>query len=140
VSVPVRVLLCLLLAVACAPSEPRHDQPPDKGCGCFPPPTEECNGACYGAVVFESFCVMCHRAEDSDFGPSLDRQFGTVRELEDGRVVLMDERYIRDSLAWPAKEMPVGSAHLDVRMPPFRLGPVMEGALVDYIESLDPAR
>ncbi len=47
----------------------------------------------------------------------------------------MDEGYILDSLAWPAKEKPAESAHLDVRMPPFRLGPVMDGALVEYIES-----
>ncbi len=89
-------------------------------------------------MVFESFCVMCHRAEDSDLGPSLHGQFGTIRELADGREVVMDECYVLDSFAWPAKEIPAESAHLDARMPPFRLGPLMEGALIEYIESVGP--
>ena len=132
-----RLLLWLLVAVGCAAGE-TPDRPPAKSCGCFPPPTEECDGACYGAMVFESFCVMCHRSQASDLGPSLHGQFGTLRQLEDGRQVPMDEGYVRDSLNWPAKEIPAEWAGRDVQMPSFRLGPTMEGALIEYIESLRP--
>ena len=88
-------------------------------------------------MVFESFCVMCHGPKSGDLGPSLEGQFGTLRVLEDGRQVQMDQAYVRDSLAWPAKEIPAEWAGRDVQMPPFRLGPTMEGALVEYIESVN---
>jgi len=52
-----RIALCLLLAAGCASADQAVDGPPTKRCGCFPPPTEECNGPCYGGMVFEEVLI-----------------------------------------------------------------------------------
>lgn len=123
--------LVFLLLTAC--SAPSAVELPHKGCGCFSPPTVECDGACYGEMVFEAFCVMCHRTEDGPLGPSLLGQFGTARELAGERVVVMDGDYIRDSLTWPRKEVPVEWVKVDVDMPSFHLGPELVDPLIEHL-------
>lgn len=49
----------------------------------------------------EKRCSTCHGAQDSDLGPSLVGILGRQRQMTDGRKVVADEAYIRNSILNP---------------------------------------
>ncbi len=93
--------------------------------------------AANGSQLFGSLgCVTCHRGDTQGRGPSLVGTFGKPVELEDGRTVVADENYLRESIVSPAAKVVKGYKPI---MPAFQ-GLVTEeqlNALVAYVKSLN---
>jgi cytochrome c oxidase subunit 2 len=82
-------------------------------------------------------CITCHQAGAEARGPVLDGLFGRPVELADGRMVLADENYLRESIVNPPAKLVAGYQAL---MPTFQ-GLVSEEGLLEllaYIKSLAP--
>ena len=80
-------------------------------------------------------CATCHRFDTQGRGPNLTGVFGKQVLLEDGRTVVADENYIRESILNPGAKIVSGFKPI---MPTFQ-GQVSEEslmALVAYIKSL----
>jgi cytochrome c oxidase subunit II len=95
--------------------------------------------AASGGELFQSLaCVTCHRAEATGRlarGPVLDGVFGNPVTLADGRTVVADEDYIRESILNPTAKITAG---WDPVMPTFQ-GQVTEEQLtqlVAYVRTL----
>jgi cytochrome c oxidase subunit 2 len=55
-----------------------------------------------GAKLFSDLgCVMCHRADTPARGPNLTGIYNKPVQLEDGRTVIADDNYIRESILEP---------------------------------------
>ncbi len=93
-----------------------------------------------GKELFTQFdCASCHESGQRQRCPTLGGLYGTQVELEDGRKVLFDESYIRESVIDPAAKVAKGFPPV---MPSFR-GQVSEEQMLDliaYIKSLAPAQ
>ena len=95
-----------------------------------------------GQGLFQQLgCSTCHRSDIQGRGPGLAGLFGKPVLLEDGRTVIADENYIRESILSPGAKVVRGFKPI---MPVFQ-GLVSEeqlNALVAYIKSLSqpPAR
>jgi len=92
-----------------------------------------------GQSIFQQLgCPTCHRFDVQGRGPNLVGVFGKPVSLEDGRTVIADENYIRESILSPSAKVVSGFNPI---MPVFQ-GLVSEEqltALVAYIKSLSPA-
>jgi len=80
-------------------------------------------------------CATCHRSDTQGRGPNLVGIFGKPVQLNDGRTVMADENYIRESILNPQAKIVAGFQPI---MPTFQ-GQVTEeslGALVSYVKSL----
>ena len=80
-------------------------------------------------------CNTCHRSDTQGRGPMLTGIFGKQVELQDGRTVLADEAYIRESIVNPQAKIVAGFQPL---MPTFQ-GLVSEEQLlqlISYVRSL----
>jgi cytochrome c oxidase subunit 2 len=80
-------------------------------------------------------CATCHRSDTQGRGPILGGIFGKQVSLEDGRTVVADENYIRESILNPGAKIVSGFRPI---MPTYQ-GQVSEEslmALVAYIKSL----
>ena len=90
-----------------------------------------------GQSLFQQLgCSTCHRSDVQDRGPSLIGVFGKPVLLEDGRTVIADENYIRESILSPGAKVVRGFKPI---MPVFQ-GLISEeqlNALVAYIKSLN---
>src|SRR5947207_10739847 len=83
-------------------------------------------------------CSTCHRFDVPGRGANLIGAFGKPVQLEDGRTVVADENYVRESILNPAAKVVSGFKPV---MPPFQ-GQVSEEqltALVAYVKSLNQA-
>jgi len=91
-----------------------------------------------GEKIFaELGCATCHRLDSQGRGPALQGIFGRPVQLEDGRIITVDENYIRESILDPGSKVVKGFKPV---MPTFQ-GLVSEeqlNALVAYIKSLSP--
>lgn len=89
-----------------------------------------------GEKIFaELGCVTCHRSDMQGRGPNLQGVFGKPVQLEDGRMVTVDENYLRESILDPGAKVVKGFKPV---MPTFQ-GLVSEeqlNALVAYVKSL----
>ncbi len=89
-----------------------------------------------GEAIFSQLgCPTCHRFDTQGRGPNLKGIFGKPVQLEDGRSVVADENYIRESILSPSAKVVSGFKPI---MPVFQ-GLVSEEqltALVAYIKSL----
>jgi cytochrome c oxidase subunit 2 len=89
-----------------------------------------------GEKIFaELGCATCHRSDSQGRGPNLLGVFGRPVQLEDGRIVTVDENYIRESILDPGAKVVKGFKPV---MPTFQ-GLVSEeqvNALVAYVKSL----
>jgi cytochrome c oxidase subunit 2 len=89
-----------------------------------------------GQALFQQLgCSTCHRSDTQGRGPNLVGVFGKPVQLEDGRTVMADENYVRESILSPAAKIVAGFKPI---MPTFQ-GIVSEeqvNALVAYIKSL----
>ncbi|OHV80982.1 cytochrome c oxidase subunit II [Ensifer sp. LCM 4579] len=93
-----------------------------------------------GAVLFRSHgCSGCHGSSSTVHAPPLEGLYGSPVPLDDGRMVIADEGYIRDSILLPQQDIAAGYPH---DMPTFRNvldeGEVLK--LVAYIKSLRKPR
>jgi cytochrome c oxidase subunit II len=94
--------------------------------------------ATLGAAKFRSLgCSGCHDVNSVIHAPRFEGLYGRVVPLSDGSFVKVDERYIRDSILLPGKDIAAGYAN---DMPSFA-GRVSEQDLLElvaYIKSLAP--
>ena len=84
-------------------------------------------------------CPTCHRSDTQGRGPNLVGLFGKSVQLEDGRAIVADENYIRESILSPSAKVVNGFKPI---MPVFQ-GLVTEEqltALVAYIKTLGPSQ
>jgi cytochrome c oxidase subunit II len=92
--------------------------------------------AAEGAELFRQLgCSGCHVGQGTVRSPPLEGLYGRPVPLQDGTIVVADERYIRDSILMPNAQVTAGYAPL---MPSFA-GRVTEDELirlVAYIKSL----
>jgi cytochrome c oxidase subunit II len=93
------------------------------------------------AVFHQSGCAGCHSAGSAVAAPRLEGLFGTRVKLADGRTVLADDRYLRDSIVLPQSEVVAGYQPV---MPSYQ-GVLDEDRLlqvIGYIKSLrtEPVR
>jgi cytochrome c oxidase subunit II len=92
--------------------------------------------AAQGQKTFQDMaCISCHRADGQGRGPVLDGVFGSRVSLNDGRIVVADEAYLRESILSPSAKVVAGYQPL---MPTFQ-GLVSEEqmlTLIEYIKSL----
>jgi cytochrome c oxidase subunit II len=90
-----------------------------------------------GQNIFQQLaCITCHRSDTQGRGPNLVGLFGKPVQLEDGRTVIADENYIRESILNPSAKIVSGFKPI---MPVFQ-GLVSEeqlNALIAYIKSLN---
>ena len=80
-------------------------------------------------------CATCHRSDTQGRGPNLIGVFGKPVLLEDGRTVMADENYVRESILEPGAKIVKGFKPV---MPTFQ-GQVTDeqlNALVAYVKSL----
>ncbi|HET9409210.1 MAG TPA: cytochrome c oxidase subunit II [Candidatus Sulfotelmatobacter sp.] len=89
-----------------------------------------------GEKIFSELgCGTCHRADGTGRGPNLRDVFGKPVLLEDGRTVVADENYLRESIVDPGAKIVNGYKPI---MPTFQ-GLVSEeqlNALIAYVKSL----
>jgi cytochrome c oxidase subunit II len=92
-----------------------------------------------GQALFQQLgCSTCHRFDVQGRGPNLIGVFGKPVSLEDGRTVVADENYVRESILVPAAKVVSGFKPI---MPSFQ-GQVSEDqldALIAYVKSLSQA-
>jgi cytochrome c oxidase subunit 2 len=84
-------------------------------------------------------CITCHKPDGSQgVGPALGGVFGSSVPLADGRTVMADDNYLRESIMVPTAKVVRGFQPV---MPPFQ-GLVSEEQLLQlmaYIKTLKPA-
>ena len=89
-----------------------------------------------GRKVFLKYrCLSCHSADPNGRAPVLEELFGKPVHLADGRTVIADENYIRESIYDPGAKIVAGWQNI---MPTFK-GQVSEEevvALIAFIKSL----
>ena len=96
--------------------------------------------AAAGADLFVArACVTCHRAAPGIIqrGPKLEGLYGSQVKLADGRTVVADDNYIRESILNPTAKVVAG---YDPVMPTFQ-GQITEeqlSQLIAYVRSLGP--
>jgi cytochrome c oxidase subunit 2 len=100
--------------------------------------SHESSLASRGAAKFVSLgCSGCHVGSTLVHAPDLRHLYGRTVPLADGSFVRVDERYLRDSILLPGKDIAAGYAD---DMPSFA-GRVSEEdllELIEYIKSLAP--
>jgi cytochrome c oxidase subunit 2 len=90
-------------------------------------------------IFAELGCSTCHRTDVQGRGPNLQGVFGRPVLLEDGRTVVADENYVRESILDPGAKIVNGFKPV---MPTFQ-GLVSEeqlNALVAYVKSLSSVK
>ena len=96
--------------------------------------------AAQGEDLFRRYgCSGCHEPGGTVRAPQLEGLFGSPVPLSDGRVVVADERYVRDSILNPKAEVAAGYAPV---MPTFagQVGEDDLASLVAYIQSIGTSR
>ncbi len=91
-----------------------------------------------GETMFQQLgCSTCHRSDTQGRGPNLAGLYGKKVMLADGRTVVADENYIRESILIPGAKVVSGFQPV---MPVFQ-GLVTEeqlNSLIAYVKSLNP--
>ena len=86
-----------------------------------------------GERVFRQYgCSGCHVNSTTVRAPPLEGLYGRPAPLQDGRIVVADEAYLRDSILLPAKDITAGYTN---DMPSFQ-GHISEEELVEVIAYL----
>jgi cytochrome c oxidase subunit 2 len=96
--------------------------------------------AAQGAALFRSRgCSGCHGPSSTVHAPPLEGLFGSTVPLQDGRTVIADAQYIRDSILLPQSQIAAGYPPI---MPTFQnqLSEDEVLKLVAYVESLGTAK
>src|SRR5690242_18309735 len=93
-----------------------------------------------GERLFQDLgCISCHRGDSQARAPNLAGVYNSVVHLADGRTVVADDAYIRESVLNPTAKVVAGFAPI---MPSFQGQVDEEGilALISYIKSLATAQ
>jgi cytochrome c oxidase subunit II len=92
-----------------------------------------------GALFRDLGCSGCHSPRSTVHAPPLEGLFGRPVPLQDGRIVVADEAYIRDSILQPKSQVAAGYPAV---MPSFagQIGEEELMQLIAYIKSLAPAK
>ena len=93
-----------------------------------------------GQQLFQQLgCATCHRFDTQGRGPNLSGIFGKPVLLDDGRTVMADENYVRESILNPGAKVVSGFKPI---MPTFQGQISEEGlmSLVAYVKSLGQAQ
>ncbi|MEP0844764.1 MAG: cytochrome c oxidase subunit II [Phycisphaerae bacterium] len=101
------------------------------------PPVQSMADAGRELFVTRAGCQSCHSPTSGGRGPDLAGVYGRRRELNDGRSVLADESYLRESILRPDSHLLAGYGDRSL-MPPY-LGQLSEDdviQLIAYIKSL----
>jgi cytochrome c oxidase subunit 2 len=77
-------------------------------------------------------CVSCHSADENARGPVLEDLYGRPVHLRDGRTVLADDNYLRESILNPSSKIVIGYENI---MPTFK-GQLGEEEMVQLIAFL----
>ena len=95
--------------------------------------TQQPGLAQYGFALFRQLgCSGCHAAGSTVHAPLLDGLLGRMVHLQDGRNIVADENYVRDSILLPGKDLVAG---FEPVMPSYA-GQVSEEdvqALIEYL-------
>ena len=91
-----------------------------------------------GETVFQQRCQACHTAvagQPARVGPNLAGVYGNPIHLADGRTLVADDAYIRESIVAPSAKLVAGFQNI---MPTFQGQIDEEGIiqLIQYIKSL----
>ena len=92
-----------------------------------------------GEAVFQAQgCASCHSGDSSARGPALAGLFGSTVRLRDGRSVVADDAYLRESIVRPQAKVVAGYEPL---MPTYEglIGEEDLMRLVAYVKSLTPS-
>jgi cytochrome c oxidase subunit 2 len=92
-----------------------------------------------GEAVFQAQgCPSCHSGDSSARGPALAGLFGSTVRLRDGRAVVADDAYLRESIVRPQAKVVAGYEPL---MPTYEglIGEEDLMRLVAYVKSLTPS-
>jgi cytochrome c oxidase subunit 2 len=101
--------------------------------------TADLSPAAAGEVLFnQKACATCHQAQAGALGPSLIGIYGKRVALQDGREVVVDDAYLRESILNPTAKLVSGFQPV---MPTFQgqLDEEQVMQLIQYIKSLKPA-
>ncbi len=74
-------------------------------------------------------CLSCHSADEKARAPVLEELYGKPVHLRDGRTVVADEAYIRESILEPGAKIVAGYENI---MPTFK-GQVNEEEIIELI-------
>jgi cytochrome c oxidase subunit 2 len=112
--------------------------PPDYDTWLAATPASQTLAAAGQALFVRDGCAGCHLGDSSVRAPRLDGVYGSPVPLSDGRVVIADDSYIRDSILLPTSQVVAGYQPL---MPSFsgQIGEEDLVKLVAYIRSLGAA-
>jgi cytochrome c oxidase subunit 2 len=100
--------------------------------------TAEGSLALQGRKLFLKYrCISCHSADAKARAPVLEAVFDNPVRLQDGRVVIADENYIRQSILNPSAKIVAGYQNI---MPTFKDQVDAEeiNALIAFIRGLEP--
>jgi len=62
-----------------------------------------------GKQIWDTNCAAaCHTGRPGAIGPNIEHKFGTIRQLEGGDEILMDEGYVRNSMLNPNDHIALG--------------------------------
>ena len=89
-----------------------------------------------GQEVFKTRCAVCHKpSTEKLIGPGLAQLYNSERPLEDGKFILADENYLRESILNPGVKLSKGYSN---QMTPFAglLSEEELTGLIEYIKSL----
>jgi cytochrome c oxidase subunit 2 len=92
-----------------------------------------------GKLFVQHACNTCHRPDSLARGPNLEGLFGKKVQLQDGRTIVVDETYIRESIVMPNAKLVAGYQPI---MPTFQ-GLISEEGLLQliaYVKSLSAAK
>jgi cytochrome c oxidase subunit II len=87
----------------------------------------------------ELSCITCHKADSTGRGPSLHGVYGSTVQLTDGRRVVADDNYLRESIVNSQAKVVAGFQPI---MPTFQ-GQISEEnlmQLIAYVKALKPAQ
>ncbi|WFB37014.1 cytochrome c oxidase subunit II [Kiritimatiellota bacterium B12222] len=87
-----------------------------------------------GKQIFESNCMVCHTGKAGSIGPHMVDKFGSMRQLENGEEILMDDNYVRNSMINPNEHIAKG---YPAAMTSFKgtLNPKQMNQVIAYLKS-----
>ena len=93
------------------------------------------NGAARGEALSQTLgCIACHSVDGSkSLGPSWKGMYGRTEQLQDGSSVVVDDAYIRESIAQPAAKLVQGFLPLMIS---YELENDQIDALIEYAKSM----
>lgn len=89
-----------------------------------------------GEITYQQKCSSCHSLDGTKgTGPSWKNVYGRMEPMADGKPMMADENYLRESILYPAAHIVAGYGN---QMPSFQgqLSPLQLDALILFIKSL----